>query len=320
MDSIRLTLAIAVAQRWEVHQMDVKDAFLHGDLSEEIYMEQPHVFIQDSSLVCILNKSLYGLKQAPRAWYAKMDSFHLSQKFERCKSDRNVYMLSTHESLLILVLYVDDLLITSSSTSAIAIINRALHDRFLMTVMGPLHFFLGLDISQDATGIKLSQAKYAQDLLERFRMTDCKPAPTPFLSGGTITFGIHYVPGNALNLLGFTYFDWAGDIINRKSTSGYSLNLGSGPICWSSKKQAVIALSSDEAEYRGVVNITIQALWLQHFLTDLGVQFHQPIVIWCDNQSTLKFCRDPVQGHQMKHIEIHMHYIRDLVHDRFIDL
>ena len=264
-----------------------------------------------------------------------MESFLLSQNFERCKSDPNVYMLRTHDSLLILVLYVDDLMITDSSVSAIVALKRALHDRFLMTDMGPLHFFLGLEISQDATGIKLSQAKCAGDLLERFRMVDCKPALTPFLSGvrledggdtplvdstlyrqlvgsllylthsrpdlsyvvgavsrymqephelhwnaakrilryvqGTITFGIHYAAGTALNLLGFTDSDWVGDSIDRKSTSGYSLSLGSGPICWSSKKQAAIALSSAEAEYKGVVNITIQALWLQNFLTELGV-------------------------------------------------
>eukprot|EP00253_Pinus_taeda_P033639 PITA_33639 len=239
MDSIHLTLAIAAAERWEVYQMDVKNAFLHGDLSEEIYMEQPHGFIQDSSLVCRMKKFLYGLK--------------------------------THDYLLILVLYVDDILITGSSASAIATVKRALHDRFLMTDMGPLHFFLGLEISQDATGIKLSQAKYARDLLERFHMTDCNPAPTPFLSRvrledggdtplidstlyrqlvrsllylthsrpdlsyavgavsrymqeqhelhwnaakrilryvqGTITFGIHYAAGTALNLLGFTNSD-----------------------------------------------------------------------------------------------------------------
>eukprot|EP00253_Pinus_taeda_P016572 PITA_16572 len=266
MDSICVTLAIAAAQRWEVHQMDVKNAFLHGDLSEEIYMEQPHGFIQDSSLVCRLKKSLYSLKQAPRAWYAKMDSFLLSQNFERCKSDPNVYMFRIHDSLLILVLYVDDLLIVGSSSLAIATVKRALHDMFLMTDMGPLHFFLGLEISQDATGIKLSQAKYARDLLERFRMNDCKPVPTPFLFGVRLKDG-----GTELNLLGFTDSDWAGDNIDRKSTSGYSLSLGSGPICWSSKKQVALALSSAEAEYRGVVNITIQALWLQRFLTELGV-------------------------------------------------
>ena len=127
--------------------MDVKNAFLHEELSEEIYMEQPHGFIQDSSLVCRLKKSLYGLKQALRAWYAKIDSFLLSQNFERCKSGLNVYMLRTHDSLLILVLYVDDLLIIGSSASAIVAVKRTLHDRFLMTNMGPLHFFLGLKIS-----------------------------------------------------------------------------------------------------------------------------------------------------------------------------
>jgi hypothetical protein len=178
-----LALAIVVAKGWEVHQMDVKNAFLHGDLFEEIYMEQPQGFMQDSSLVYQLKKSLYGLKQAPKAWYAKMDSYLLSQNFVRCKSDPNVYMLKTADSLLFLVLYVDDLLITGCSTSAIAAVKRILHDRFLMTNMGPLHFFLGLEISQDASSIKLSQAKYARDLLERFHMIDCKSTPTPFLSG-----------------------------------------------------------------------------------------------------------------------------------------
>ena len=92
-------------------------------------------------------------------------------------------MLRTTESLLLLVMYVDDLLITGFSTSANVAVKTILHDKYFMTNMGPLHFFLGLEISQDALGIKLSQAKYARDLLERFHMTDCKSAPTPFLSG-----------------------------------------------------------------------------------------------------------------------------------------
>jgi hypothetical protein len=111
MDSICLELSIVAAKGWEFHQMDVKNAFLHGDLSEEIYMEQPQGFMQDSSLVCRLKKSLYGLKKAPRAWYSKMDSYLLSQNFVCCNSDPNVYMLRMIDSLLLLVLYVDDLLI-----------------------------------------------------------------------------------------------------------------------------------------------------------------------------------------------------------------
>jgi hypothetical protein len=189
MDSIRLALAIAAAKGWEVHHMDVKNAFLHSDLSEEIYMEQPQGFMQDSSLVCRLKKSLYGLKQDPRAWYPNMDSYLLSQNFVRCKSDPNVYILRTVDSLLLLVLYVDDLLITGCSTSEIATVKRILRDRFFMMDMGPLHFFLGLEISQDASGIKLSQAKYARDLLERFHMTNCKSTPTPFLLGDKLEDG-----------------------------------------------------------------------------------------------------------------------------------
>jgi hypothetical protein len=189
MDSIQLALSIAIAKGWELHHMDVKNPFLHSDLSQEIYMAQPQGFMKYSYLICRLKKSLYGLKQAPREWYAKMDSYLLSQNFVRCKSDLNVYMLRSANSLLLLVLYVDYLLISSCSTSVINEFKRILQDRFFMVYMGPLHFFLGLNIIQDASGIKLSQAKYARVLLERFHMKDCKSPPTPFLSGVKVEDG-----------------------------------------------------------------------------------------------------------------------------------
>ena len=100
--------------------MDVKCAFLNGDLIEEIYMQQPQGFSTNPSLVWKLKKSLYGLKQAPRAWYAKIDSFLLSLNFVRCKSNSNVYLKVINGSLIIIVLYVDDLLITGSSQAEIA--------------------------------------------------------------------------------------------------------------------------------------------------------------------------------------------------------
>ena len=92
MDSIRLVLVIVASKRWEVHHMDVKSAFLYGDLEEEIYMRQPEGYIEDSSLVCKLRKYLYGLKQALRAWYSNMDSFLMSLSLERCISDCNFYI------------------------------------------------------------------------------------------------------------------------------------------------------------------------------------------------------------------------------------
>jgi hypothetical protein len=86
-----------------------------------------------------------------------------------------------------------------------------------------------------------------------------------------MSYGIHYATGCALDLICFTDSDWAGDSTDRKCTYEYTLSLGSGPICWSSKKQSTIALSSAEAEHKGVVNCVIQTLWLQHFLTELGI-------------------------------------------------
>jgi hypothetical protein len=112
-----------------------------------------------------------------------VESYLLSQKFVCCKSNPNVYILRTNDSLLLLVLYVDDLLITDYLNSTIVAVKRILRDRFLMMDMGPLHFFLGLEISEDALGIKISQAKYACDLLETFDITNYNSFPTPFLSG-----------------------------------------------------------------------------------------------------------------------------------------
>jgi hypothetical protein len=384
MDSIRLVLAIAASRHWEVHHMDVKSDFIHGDMKEEIYMEQPQGYVHDSSLVCRLKKSLYGLKQAPRAWYAKMDSFLLSQGFHRCKSDPNVYMLHHDDSLLLIFLYVDDLLITGSALSEIAWVKTALHDRFSMSDMGLLHYFLGLEVSQSTSGIKMAQTKYALDLLDRFQMTECKPVGSPFLSGvrledgvttplvdntlyrqlvgsllylththpdlsyavsvvsrymqephelhwkvakrilryvkGTPSFGIYYAVDCPLSLVGYTDSDWVGDGTDHKSTSGYVFIFGSGPLCWSSKKQEAISLSTTEAEYRGAVNAATQCIWLQGLLSEFGIQYQIPTVIFCDNQGTIQISTDLVQRQRTKHIEIHMHYIRGLIHDRVISL
>jgi hypothetical protein len=184
MNYIRLVLALSASHKWEVHQMDAKSAFLHGDLKEEIYMEQPPGYVQnDSSLVCRLKKSLYGLKQAPRAWYAKMDSFLIATGFSRCHSDPNFYTKKVGSHLIILVLYVDDLILTSSDSKLLNHVKTSLKKKFEMTDLGFLHYFLGLHVLQTNEGIFLSQSKYACDLLRCFHMDDCKPTPSPFQFG-----------------------------------------------------------------------------------------------------------------------------------------
>ena len=137
--------------------MDVKSAFLHGELQEEIYMQHPEGFQEDPSLVCRLKKSLYGLKQAPRDWYAKMDAFLLSIGFTRCKSNPNVYLQKNDVILQVIILYVDDLLIIFFCTNSIGQIKNSLHSEFAMTDLGLLRQFLGLEIEQNGKGVMMSQ-------------------------------------------------------------------------------------------------------------------------------------------------------------------
>jgi hypothetical protein len=131
-------------------------------------------------LVCRLKKSIYGLKQAPRAWYAKMDNFLIDTGFSRCHSDPNVYTKKVGNHLIILVLYVDDLILTSSDSK---LLNHVKTSKFEMTDLDFLHYFLGLQVLQTNEGIFLSQSKYACDLLRHFHMDYCKPTPSPFQSG-----------------------------------------------------------------------------------------------------------------------------------------
>lgn len=147
-------------------------------------MEQPPDFIQkDSSLVCKLKKSLYGLKKAPWAWYAKMDSFVLDTSFSCCHSDNTVYTKKVGKSLIILVLYVDDLILTGSDPKLINHVKSSLKKQFEMKNLGHLHYFLGLQVLQSKEDISLSQSKYAYDILCHFHMEEYKPTPSPFHFG-----------------------------------------------------------------------------------------------------------------------------------------
>ena len=154
--------------------MDMKNTFLHGDLEEEIYMKQPAGYIEDPSLVCNIRESFHGMKQAPQAWYAKMHAFLLSHKFESYKSDCNVYMQKKGDCLLLIVFYVDEFLITGGSPAGLRVIKSTLRKCFSMIDIGLLRQFIGLEESQNDSGIMISQSIYVGVFLKRFHMIDCK--------------------------------------------------------------------------------------------------------------------------------------------------
>ncbi|KAM1465721.1 hypothetical protein COP2_045561 [Malus domestica] len=181
--TIRILLSIAVSYNWFIHQLDVSNAFLHGTLKEDVYMIQPPGFV-DSNYphhVCKLKRSLYGLKQAPRAWYEAFYKAILSLGFLASSSDTSLFIKKDSTITFILV-YVDDIIITGSSTSVCTSIISQLQTMFPVKDLGDLHYFLGIEVHRSATGLFLHQSKYALDLLKKTDMVGVKPCSTPVAS------------------------------------------------------------------------------------------------------------------------------------------
>ncbi len=167
----------------EIEQMDVKTAFLHGQLEEEIYVEPPTRYVQGSGLVCQLNKALYGLKQSPRAWYKILASFFMALNyrprptFKDIDANRAVF---TNGQVTIIV-YVDDLLLLGPDMNDIQELKKEFHKRFERTDLGPCKRFLGIQITWDRSirTIQLSQSDYLKKVLQEHGMEDSKPLATP---------------------------------------------------------------------------------------------------------------------------------------------
>jgi hypothetical protein len=161
--------------------MDVKNAFLQGDLEEQVYMVQPPGFHSgtNTSAVCRLKKSLYGLKQAPRAWNAKITQQLRKMSFETSKADSSLLIRKTRLGPVSILLYVDDLVITGADLEEINRLKRQLAASFEMKDLGNLHYFLGIEVIRSPEGILMSQRHYALSMLFKFGLAECKPISTP---------------------------------------------------------------------------------------------------------------------------------------------
>ena len=182
--TVRLVLALAVSRGWSLRQIDVSNAFLHGYLSEDVYMQQPPGF-EDArfpSHVCKLQHTLYGLKQSPRAWYARLSARLLALGFASSKADTSLFFFRYRDVQIYMLVYVDDIVIAGSSPRAVDGLVHALAASFPIKDLGPLEYFLGLEASYNSGGMTLTQRKYALDLLHRVSMENCKPTSTPFPS------------------------------------------------------------------------------------------------------------------------------------------
>ncbi|KAK1398462.1 hypothetical protein POM88_008325 [Heracleum sosnowskyi] len=175
---------------WPIFQLDVKSAFLQGDLEEEVFVDQPPGYVKSGSehKVYRLKKALYGLKQAPRAWYSRIDAYFLKEGFKRCPYEHTLYTkIGDDGKLVIVCLYVDDLIYTGNDSAMIEKFKQSMMHEFDMSDLGMMHYFLGIKVVQPDSGIFLCQKKYVQEVLGRFGMLYCNSVTTPAEKGVRLT-------------------------------------------------------------------------------------------------------------------------------------
>lgn len=379
--TMRTILSIAAYESMFIEQLDVTSAFLQGNIDTEIYVDQPEGFVNETKLnqVYRLKKSLYGLKQAPRQWNKTLNMFLEELGFHRCEQDWCAYVKANGQSKSFILVYVDDMILASSSESELVSIKSHLESRFVLKLLGPLKFFLGIHFIRDEKKkiITMSQKNYIQKILERFNMENSKPVATPMATGTYIsndidsdTFNfpyreavgcvmfvmvvsrpdiayvvgllsrnldkprqedlalvkrlLRYLQGTkdlvlslggdcVFRLVAFVDSDWAGDLTDRKSTSGFVLKLGTGSILWTSKKQATVSASTTEAEYVAAATAAMDIIWMRALLASLGSVQSDPSTLFEDNQACISIATNPKNHGRIKHVDIKFHFLRNRI-------
>ncbi|GJW13117.1 uncharacterized mitochondrial protein-like protein [Tanacetum coccineum] len=186
---VRSLIAVASCCQWKIYQLDVKNAFLNGDLNKEVYMTPPPGVPHQSGEVYKIQKALYGLKQAPCVWYKKFSTVVTSFGFVSSHHDSALFVKRSSVGRILLSLYVDDMIITGDDCNGIELLKAELSHRFAMKDLGLLHYFLGIEVVSSPKVYLLSQFKYIVDLFDRTIMTDNKITGVPIDAKYTPTYG-----------------------------------------------------------------------------------------------------------------------------------
>lgn len=382
-----MVLALAAQRGWIVFQLDVKSAFLHGELSEDVYVDQPLGYIKEGEedKVYKLKKALYGLRQAPRAWYSKIEGYFAESGFEKCSYEHTLFVkVEGKGKILIVSLYVDDLIFTGNDCVMIENFKKSMMHKFEMTDLGEMKYFLGVEVKQGAGGIHLCQSKYAKEVLDRFGMTESNSVRNPIVPGsklskegggaevdgtrykqligslmyltatrpdlmyvvclisrfmahpkeahweaakrvlrylrGTVDMGVYYRREVLDDLVGYCDSDYAGNVDDSRSTTGFVFMLSAGAVSWSLRKHPIVTLSTTEAEYVAAAACACQCVWMQRVLNSLGYDHCRCVTLFCDNTSTIKLAKNHVFHGRSKHINVRFHFIRDLSKDGVVKL
>lgn len=380
--SLRFIIAFSNQYNLLLHHMDVKTAFLNGELKEEIFMKIPEGVKSNPNKVCKLNKALYGLKQSARCWFQVFEKALKEKGFKNSSVDRCIYILdgkNISENIYV-VLYVDDIVIATAKNETMQSFKNYLANKFHMVDLKEIKLFLGIKIERTDNMITMSQSAYIKTILNKFNMHDCKPVSTPLPSKlnytalnseekydspcrnligclmyvmlcsrpdlstavnilsryqnknnkelwqclkrilrylkGTINFKLTYSRGDFTNILsGYVDSNWGGDDdTDRKSTTGYLFKLFDRcVICWNTKRQASVAVSSTEAEYMALFEAVKEALWLKSLATSINIIISEPIIIYEDNNGCISIANNPTNHKRSKHINIKYHFSREQI-------
>lgn len=387
--TIRMVFALAAELQLYMHQMDICTAYLNGELSDEIYMVQPEMFInkRHPNKVAKLNKAIYGLKQSGREWNVKLDNALKKFGFISCSSEPCLYTKLMDNNINIIAVYVDDILIASKNKADLEAIKQYIGKQFKSVDKGEVNNFLGFSIERtEETGdVFVCQTNYIDKLLNQYNMQSCKSAATPLDAGyqinpsdeskkvdatkyqtligslmylaistrpdilhsvcklsqmnknpnstheagakhilrylsSTKNMKLHYYK-TGKSIEGYTDADWGGNIIDRKSFTGFIFFLAGAAFSWESHKQTTVALSSTEAEYMALAAAAKEAVYLRRLVNEIGCfSTDLPICVYGDNISAQQLAKNHMYHARSKHIDIRYHFIRELVETKEIVL
>uniref|UniRef100_A0A2N9HML0 Integrase catalytic domain-containing protein n=1 Tax=Fagus sylvatica TaxID=28930 RepID=A0A2N9HML0_FAGSY len=339
--SIRVLIALASIYKLVVHQMDVKTAFLNGDLDEEVYMDQPEGFVLpgNEKKVYKLVKSLYGLKQAPKQWHEKFDTVILANGFKHNGADKCVYSKFTSEYGVIVCLYVDDMLIFGNKYARCIKVKRHSEGYALCQnhyieklventgrVIAQLEFASAIGSMMYAMHCTRPDIAFAVNRLSRYTSNPSAEhwkaiARVLGYLKKTKDLGLYY-SGYPAVLEGYSDANWVTSVGDNKSTSGWIFTLGGGAISWASKKQSCISHSTMESEFIALASAGKEAEWLRNMLYDIEL-WPQPmsaIFIYCDSQATISKAYSKIYNGKSRHISLRHEYVRQLVEDGVISI
>ncbi|GJV80979.1 ribonuclease H-like domain, reverse transcriptase, RNA-dependent DNA polymerase [Tanacetum coccineum] len=349
METIRLLLAIAANNKWQVHHLDIKSAFLHGTYNEE----------------------------APRAWNIKLDNTLKSLDFKKCALEQAIYTRTERDSILLVGVYVDDLIITGTPKREIDKFKDQMKEIFEMSDLGLLAYYLGIEVTQSGGDISIKQSAYARKILKEAGMLESNETIIPMDPGtrlmktaegtmvnsteyrsligclryllhtrpdlsysvgllsrfmqepkeqhmkaikkvlryvkGTKDYGITYKHNGGNKIYGYSDSSYGVNTQEGKGTTGIIFYYGESPISWSTQKQATVALSSCESEFIAATAAATQALWLKRLLSRLTHSDEEKITILVDNKLAIALIKNPVFHGRSKHIDTKYHFIKECV-------